>query len=185
MVSILTTALLSLLGTAVTAVISVVGVQAVKFIAAKKKAVIQKIGVTAYEQKVTLATEAWKTVEEFSRTHPEFVKTAESTLSKFSTILLGKIPGITATEVADLRDTVAGELNEWKSKAVTVATETTQADNSTVTAAQNTATVDLDALAEQAAAKVLASLTQTLTGKTTATSDTTTGTTTATVTAVV
>jgi hypothetical protein len=97
-----------------TALVGLVGNAAVKFIATKKAALIQQIGVDKYNADLQTARNVWGVVDEEFRTHPELTKTIESAAAKFEDELLKKVPGLTPNEIDHLRQVVAGEVNKGR-----------------------------------------------------------------------
>lgn len=95
----------------ITAVITAAGSAAVQFIGAKKAAVVQKIGADAYNQKLTLARQAWAMVDETFRITPALTKSIAAKQEAFAAELQKLVPGVTATEIEQFRQIVAGEVN--------------------------------------------------------------------------
>jgi hypothetical protein len=97
-----------------TALVGIVGNAAVKFIATKKAALVQQIGVDKYNADLQTARNVWGVVDEGFRTHPELTKTIETAAAKFEDEMLKKLPGLTPDEVDHLRQVVAGEVNKGR-----------------------------------------------------------------------
>lgn len=106
-----------------TALVGIVGNAAVKFIATKKAALEQQIGVDKYNSDLQTARNVWGVVDEEFRIHPELTKTIESAASKFEDELLKKVPGLTPDEVDHLRQVVAGEVNKGRAVVTAAATQ--------------------------------------------------------------
>lgn len=99
---------------ALTAITGIVGDGLIKFITAKKAAVIQKIGVDKYNSDLAVARNIWGIVDEKFRITPTLTKTAESAAAMFEQEILKKIPSLTPDEIDHLRQTVAGEVNKGR-----------------------------------------------------------------------
>jgi hypothetical protein len=97
-----------------TAIIGLVGDAAIKFINAKKAAIIQQIGVDKYNADLAMARTVWGIVDEYFRTNPQLTKSIETTGLKFADEIRKKIPGLTDDEVTHLQEAVAGEVNKGK-----------------------------------------------------------------------
>ena len=110
----ITPILISAIVAVLTAIIGIVGNAMVKFLAAKKSAIEQKIGVDKYNADLQVAREVWGIVEEFFRTNPQLTKTIQTAAATFADEIRKKIPGLTDDEVAHLRQAVAGEVNQGK-----------------------------------------------------------------------
>ena len=108
-----------------TAVITAIGNATVAFIRQKRDALIRKIGSDEYDRDLEFASQAWKMVDEFFRITPSVEKTVESTFVKFKEYMLAKVPGLTDAQLEDLRQTIAGEINEGREAITEPATTTT------------------------------------------------------------
>lgn len=93
------------------AAIAAIGTAVVTFICTKRKEISKKIGMQEYNHRLRAANEAWGGVDEFFRITPKVKKTVDSTLEKFTEFMRTKIPGITDKEIADMRATIAAQVN--------------------------------------------------------------------------
>lgn len=98
----------------ITAILGWIGTKVSTFISAKTEHVSQQIGSADYNMLKGFAIEAWNTINEFFRIHPEIEKNIDSTFLKFKDYMLLKVPGLTESELCLLRDTVAGQMNQYK-----------------------------------------------------------------------
>lgn len=97
-----------------TAAITAAGTAFVQFIQAKKAAVVQKMGVDNYNQKLAFAKQAWAMVDETFRITPALEKTIAAKQEAFAAELEKLVPDITAEEIEQLRQAVAGEVNKGR-----------------------------------------------------------------------
>lgn len=95
--------------------INIFGEVGVAFLAAKKDAIVAKVGKDTYNDQLDKAHIAWDIVEEFFRIHPEIKKTIDSTAIEFTDQIKKLIPYITDEEIETLKQAVAGEVNKGKS----------------------------------------------------------------------
>lgn len=107
----------------ITAAITAAGGALVQLIGAKKAAVVQKIGVDAYNQKLTFARQAWAMVDETFRITPALQKTFAAKQEAFAAELQKLVPGVTAAEIERFRQIVAGEVNAGKAALTAPAVE--------------------------------------------------------------
>lgn len=110
--------------TVLTAFVGAVGTAAIKFISTKKVAVIKQIGANEYNSKLTLAKQAWGIVDEMFRITPELTKTISAKQEAFAAQIEKMIPGVTADEIEQLRQTVAAEINAGKAALTVTASDT-------------------------------------------------------------
>ena len=106
---------------AITALVAVLvaGVKAlgdagVELINRKKEAVVAKIGADTYNQRLAVARQMWGAVDEEFRITPTLEKTIENKQKLFAEKIKKAIPGITDSEIEQLRQAVAGEVNKGK-----------------------------------------------------------------------
>jgi hypothetical protein len=106
---------------AITAIVGILGVvikslgdAGVAFIEAKKKELVQKIGVNTYNQNLAFAKAAWNVVDEYFRITPNIEKTFEAKQKMFVDELKKLVPSLTDEEIASLRQIIAGEINKGK-----------------------------------------------------------------------
>ena len=146
---------------AITALVAVLvaGVKAlgdagVELINRKKEAVVAKIGADTYNQRLAVARQMWGAVDEEFRITPTLEKTIENKQKLFAEKIKKAIPGITDSEIEQLRQAVAGEVNKGR-EALTA--ETLAAKSGTAKDAQTTAAQALQsaAAAVQAAQKAI------------------------------
>ena len=117
----------------VTAVIAILGVAikslgdaGVAFIAEKKKELIQKIGQNTYNQNLAFAKAAWNIVDEYFRISPNIEKTFNAKQKMFTDELKKFVPSLTDDEIAQLRQTIAGEVNKGKDVVLSDVVKTTE-----------------------------------------------------------
>ena len=156
---------------AITALVAVLvaGVKAlgdagVELINRKKEAVVAKIGADTYNQRLAVARQMWGAVDEEFRITPTLEKTIENKQKLFAEKIKKAIPGITDSEIEQLRQAVAGEVNKGR-EALTA--ETLAAKSGTAKDAQTTAAQALQsaAAAVQAAQKAISGTAQADGGK--------------------
>lgn len=133
--------ILTALGAVVTAAITAAGSALVKYINRKREDVENKIGADAYNQRLSVAKEVWGVVDELFRTTPGIVKTIEAKQKAFAAELEKRIPGLTAEEIEQLRQTVAGIVNAGRDAitGTTTAAATPAAAPATTSAGSTTA----------------------------------------------
>jgi hypothetical protein len=139
------------------AVITAGGAAAVKFIQQKIAALQVKIGADTYNQNLTVAKGIWNTVDEYFRITANVTKTVETAQAKFAELMKKALPDLTDSEIAQLRQTVAGEVNKGKAALTAKADGTSAATATADTATVKTITVALEAL--QSAVKLLSEAT--------------------------
>ena len=96
------------------AIIKTVGDSVIELIEAKIKAVALKMGVDQYNADLVVAKNIFNIVDEYFRITPTVTKTIEAAQAKFTEEILKAIPSITADEIEQLRQAVAGEVNKGK-----------------------------------------------------------------------
>ena len=104
------------------ATIKKVGGVAIDLFVAKKKETELKIVASGHESELITAKEVWNIVEEKFRVSNDLETLLVSKADMFNEVLLKKIPGLTQTNLDDLRQAIAGEVN--KGKTVIVADDT-------------------------------------------------------------
>ena len=156
---------------AITALVAVLvaGVKAlgdagVELINRKKEAVVAKIGADTYNQRLAVARQMWGAVDEEFRITPTLEKTIENKQKLFAEKIKKAIPGITDSEIEQLRQAVAGEVNKGKAA---LTSEALAAKSSTAKDAQTTAAQALQsaAAADKAAQKAISGTVQADGGK--------------------
>jgi hypothetical protein len=101
------------------AVISFVGAKTVSFIEQKKAALQVKIGADTYNKNLAFAKSAWNIVDEYFRITPTAEKTLDSTAKMFTDEMKKFVPQITDADIEQLRQAIAGEVNQGKFVIVT------------------------------------------------------------------
>jgi hypothetical protein len=96
------------------AVISYVGAKTVAFIEQKKEALAIKIGADTYNKNLAFAKSAWNIVDEYFRITPLAEKTLDSTGKMFTDEMKKFVPQITDADIEQLRQAVAGAVNQGK-----------------------------------------------------------------------
>lgn len=102
------------LAAVLTAAVKAVGSQAVSFLERKKQALELSMGTDTYNRNLAFAKSAWQIVDEYFRITPNLEKTAEAKQQMFAQELKKFVPSLTDAEIAQLRQTVAGEINRAK-----------------------------------------------------------------------
>ena len=100
------------------AAIKALGDAGVAYIQKKKDAVVAKIGADTYEHNLSVARSIWNIVDEEFRITPTLDKTIVNKQAMFDEKIKKAIPNITDDEIAQLRQTVAGEVNKGKAAIV-------------------------------------------------------------------
>ena len=95
-------------------IIKVVGDNAISYISTKKDAVATKVGIDKYNSTLQKAKSVWAIVDEEFRITPTLEKTVQNKQDMFDKLLKAKIPALTDNEIADVRQTIAGEFNKGK-----------------------------------------------------------------------
>lgn len=108
-----TAALTALVGVGVV-VIKVLGDAAVKYISEKAAAVKAKAGADKWNHWMNLARAAWNAVDEEFRITPTLESTISAKQKLFDEALKQAIPEITDTQIEQLRQAVAGEVNKGR-----------------------------------------------------------------------
>lgn len=96
------------------AVIKQVGDAAIEFFVTKKKESEQKIKVSGHEAELQAAKEVWHIIEEKFRITENSSQFLSSKAHEFDKLLLQRIPGLSAQNLEDLRQCIAGEYNKGK-----------------------------------------------------------------------
>ncbi|MEG2786464.1 MAG: cobalt ABC transporter permease [Romboutsia sp.] len=96
------------------AVIKNVGDIAIEYLAKKKKVVEQTLKLDQHKEEIQTAKQIWNIVEEKYRITDNIENLAKSKSNEFDKLLLDKIPYITADQVKQLRQAIAGEVNKGK-----------------------------------------------------------------------
>lgn len=115
------TALNSILAAAVAALAAILA-SAVKafsdagiaYIRQKQKELETKIGAEQYNQYLRFAQQAWNIVDEYFRITPSVEKTIQAKQQKFTEELKKLIPTVTDSEIEQLRQAIAGEVNKGR-----------------------------------------------------------------------
>jgi hypothetical protein len=97
-----------------TAAIKAVGDAGINLINEKAAAVKAKARQDKWNHWMSLSQTAWNIVDEKFRITPNLDKTIATKQAEFETQIKKLIPGITATEIEQLRQAVAGEVNKGK-----------------------------------------------------------------------
>jgi len=100
------------------ATIKTVGSAAVELFVTKKKEVELKIKASGHESDIQNAKEVWNIIEEKFRITENATQILGSKADMFDKLLLNKIPGLTQSNLDDLRQAIAGEINKGKAALV-------------------------------------------------------------------
>lgn len=103
-------AVIGILGVTIKAVGNVI----IELIQKKKEEVEQKLEVGKHHQELETAREVWGMIDEQYRITGKVEDLIKSKADDFDKLLLEKIPYLTNDEVQDLRQTIAGEINQGK-----------------------------------------------------------------------
>lgn len=103
-------AVIGILGVTIKAVGNVI----IELIQKKKEEVEQKLQIGKHQQELATAREVWNIVDEKYRITDKVEDLIKSKADDFDKLLLEKIPYLTNDEVQDLRQTIAGEINQGK-----------------------------------------------------------------------
>ncbi|BCZ48411.1 hypothetical protein psyc5s11_44780 [Clostridium gelidum] len=96
------------------ATIKKVGSAAIEVFTKKKEEIEQKIKISGHESELQQAKEAWNIIEEKFRITENATQILGSKADLFNQLLLQKIPGLTQSNLDDLRQAIAGEFNKGK-----------------------------------------------------------------------
>ena len=96
------------------AIIKQVGNAAIEFFVTKKKEVEQNIKINGHEEELNIAKEVWNIIEEKFRITENATQIFSSKADEFDKLLLKRIPGLSAQNLDDLRQSIAGEYNRGK-----------------------------------------------------------------------
>ncbi len=110
---ILTALTLGIVGVLV-AIIKSVGDVTIQYIAKKKEMVEQKLQLDKHTEEIQTAKQVWNIVEEKYRITDNINNLAKSKADEFDKLMLAKIPYLTKDEIADIRQSIAGEINKGK-----------------------------------------------------------------------
>jgi hypothetical protein len=105
-----TTAIVAIL----VAIIKQVGSVAIEFFVTKKKEVEQNIKISGHEEELNTAKEIWNIIEEKFRITENAEQILSSKADEFDKLLLQRIPELSAQNLEDLRQAIAGEYNKGK-----------------------------------------------------------------------
>ncbi|MBU3126730.1 hypothetical protein [Clostridium tagluense] len=97
-----------------TGVLGYIGKEVVKLVPKLVDFVIAKIGLTNYQKSKLVAMDVWNIVEEDFRLNNIIGDTVQAKIVMFETLIKQKTPGITDSQIANLRQAVAGEFNKNK-----------------------------------------------------------------------
>ena len=100
--------------TIVVAIIKSLGDVGVQYINKRKDFIEKELDSSKHQQELQTAKEVWNIVDEKFRISDDLKATLKSKADEFDKILLAKIPYLTADEVADIRQAIAGEINKGK-----------------------------------------------------------------------
>lgn len=94
--------------------IKAVGNVIIELIQKKKEEVEQKLQIGKHQQELATAREVWGMIDEKYRITDKVENLIKSKADDFDKLLLEKIPYLTKEQVQDLRQTIAGEINQGK-----------------------------------------------------------------------
>ena len=96
------------------AVIKKVGDGGINYLENHRELIKQKLQLNKHEQEINTAKEVWNIVDEKFRISKNLEDVVKSKADEFDKILLSKIPYLTQSEVSDIRQAIAGEINKGK-----------------------------------------------------------------------
>ena len=95
-------------------IIKKIGNEAVQYISKKKEVVDQQLNSDKNKELLETAKQVWNIVEEKFRITESLEEFIGSKADEFDKLLLEKLPFLTESQVKELRQTVAGEINRGK-----------------------------------------------------------------------
>jgi chromosome segregation ATPase len=90
---------------------------------------------------ITIAKQIWRQIDEDYRITEKVEDKLKSKAEQFDTKLLSKFPELTQDDIADIRQALAGEINEGKTEVVSNSTLLQQLQSSNVQLTQDKATL--------------------------------------------
>ena len=103
-------AVIGILGVTIKAVGNVI----IELIQKKKEELEQKLQIGKHQQELATAREVWNIVDEKYRITDKVEDLIKSKADDFDKLLLEKIPYLTDEEISELRQAIAGEINQGK-----------------------------------------------------------------------
>jgi hypothetical protein len=100
--------------TVITAILVVIGKEAIKLIVDKRNEIQQKTKDKGYNETLQKAIEVWHIVDDKFRITENALAAFGSKEKLFEKILLDRIPGLTQKDINDLRDTISGIINQGR-----------------------------------------------------------------------
>ncbi len=102
------------IGAFLVTVIKKVGDSGINYLESHRGLIEQKLQVSKHEQEIQTAKEIWNMVDEKFRITKNLENVVKSKADEFDKILLSKIPYLTQSEVSDIRQAIAGEVNKGR-----------------------------------------------------------------------
>lgn len=96
------------------AIIKAVGDITIQYIAKKKETVEHNLQLDKHKGDIETAKEIWNIVEEKYRITDNVKELVDSKAQAFDKMLLAKCPYLTESEITDIRQAIAGEINKGK-----------------------------------------------------------------------
>lgn len=103
-------AVIGILGVTIKAVGNVI----IELIQKKKEEVEQKLEIGKHQQELATAREIWNIVDEKYRITDKVEDLIKSKAADFDKLLKDKVPYLTDEEISELRQSIAGEINQGK-----------------------------------------------------------------------
>lgn len=103
-------AVIGILGVTIKAVGNVI----IELIQKKKEEVEQKLQIGKHQQELVTAREVWNIVDEKYRITDKVEDLIKSKAADFDKLLKAKVPYLTDEEISELRQAIAGEINQGK-----------------------------------------------------------------------
>ena len=86
----------------------------IKYVCKKKEVIEQKLQLDKHVEEIETAKQIWSIVEEKYRITDNIKDLVKSKADEFDELMLKKIPYLTKNEVEDLRQAIAGKVNEGR-----------------------------------------------------------------------
>ncbi len=108
------TAAAAALAAVLAAAVRAFGDAGVAYLQQKRDELRARMGAQEYDRRLAFAREAWNVVDEYFRITPGLIKTIEAKQEKFAEELKKRLPAVTDTQIEQLRQAVAGEVNKGR-----------------------------------------------------------------------
>ena len=95
-------------------VIKKLGDSGINYLESHRTLIEHTLQTNKHQQEIQTAKEVWNIVDEKFRITDDLKELLKSKAEEFDKILLNKFPYLTQSEIADIRQTIAGEINKGK-----------------------------------------------------------------------